>query len=154
MRKKSKKNTKSDHKHQYIEAIMTFMQTSIVDSSQVNTRSMRVFICPICGKINDIKILEKDEKGMYYSRSKEKLLEMYPDLLSFDFGEKVYKHAYDTSELGLIDLKPKYLSQIRACLKDPDLMLSDEILLEGLLNSIKPKEMAEAILIENKRIPD
>ena len=154
MAKKKSKASKSDHKHIYVEILVSLQAVRFMTTPEVYSRTFRVQICSICGKVNNYWIAEKykeSEFSHYRAATREELIQMYPDMIIMDFANEPAKIYHFKDVLKSLDFKGKYLSLIQASLKDPDASVSDELLEYGLTNSIKPDDMADLILHSNSK---
>ena len=145
--KKPKNAIKSRHKHEYIEVLLLLIREHPIHSHQTEEKAYRTRICPICGKIQVLDMMEeikKNNRRFFISLDRKEMLERYPDHLIFDLGDHVYKHYYDLDGQDYIDIRTMYRNEVESLLLNGHKMSEGDITY-GLLNNIKPDRMATRI---------
>ena len=149
--KKPKMAIKSKHKHEYIEVLLLLIRKHPIYSHQTEEKAYRTRICPICGKIQLLDMMEEMKRNgghFFISLDRKEMLERYPDHLVFDLGDHVYKHYYDLDGQDYIDIRAMYRNDIESILSS-ECKISEDDITYGLLNNVKPDRMA--IRISQKR---
>ncbi len=143
---------KSKHKHNYIEVLFLLLRQNPIYSNEIEKKAYRTRICAYCGKIQGLDLMEEIRKNnghFYTSLSPDEMFERYPNHLVFDLGEHVYRKWYDLDREGFVDIRTMYKTQIEMCA--PGLTIADNDITYGLINSVKPNDMAN-IIINNTRV--
>lgn len=146
--KDTKTVSKSKHKHVYIEVLFLLLRQNPIYSNQVEEKAYRTRVCAYCGKIQGLDLMEEIRKNnghFYTSLSREEMLERYPNHLVFDLGDHVYKKYYDLDRQGNVDVRSMYKNQIASFMPD-NYEISEEDIDSGLMNNIKPNNMATLIM--------
>lgn len=146
--KNAKSVGKSKHKHLYIEVLLLLLRQNPIYSNQVEEKAYRTRVCAYCGKIQGLDLMEEIRKNnghFYTSLSREEMLERYPNHLVFDLGDHVYKKYYDLDRQGNVNIRTMYKNQIERLLPG-DYEISEENISYGLINNVKPNDMATLVM--------
>ena len=141
---------KSKHKHEKHDFLFSFQEVDFVDSNKIKPKTCRATLCVHCGKLYEIFSMEHERidenRRVYRFLRTDEVRERYKHLNHFNL-DIIVRHSYDLHDNHELNIREMYANMVKVYLTNEN--ISDEDITHGLINDIKPEEMAKLIL--NKR---